>query len=92
LVVQTHETEDSLTIIPLSASRVAALAADTRREESTVVAFDTYDDHRMAMAFALAACAPMAIIINEPGCVRKTYPYFFSVLHQVSVQEDDKKK
>ena len=53
-----------------------------------VVAIDTYDDHRMAMAFALAACAPISLVINDPGCVRKTYPYYFSVLEQVSVKEE----
>jgi len=55
-----------------------------------VVDIDTYDDHRMAMAFALVACAPTPLIINDPGCVRKTYPYYFSVLDQVSVKEEEK--
>ena len=44
---------------------------------------DTYDDHRMAMAFALAACSGHPVTINDPGCVRKTYPYYFKVLQGV---------
>lgn len=38
---------------------------------------DTWDDHRMAMSFALAAFGGAPITINDPACVRKTYPGFF---------------
>jgi 5-enolpyruvylshikimate-3-phosphate synthase len=83
--VQTKETEDSLKIFPLTGAQVYQMRRDTRREEDPqIVAFDTYDDHRMAMAFALVACAPFGIIINDPGCVRKTYPSYFSVLERIS--------
>ena len=43
---------------------------------------DTYDDHRMAMCFALAAFgAP--IRINDPKCVAKTFPDYFERLAQI---------
>jgi 3-phosphoshikimate 1-carboxyvinyltransferase len=38
---------------------------------------DTYDDHRMAMSFALAALGGVPVTINDPGCVAKTFPGFF---------------
>lgn len=41
---------------------------------------NTYDDHRMAMSFSLAACGGVAVRINEPGCVAKTYPDYFAQL------------
>ncbi len=41
---------------------------------------DTYDDHRMAMAFSLAACGTVPITINDPKCVSKTFPNYFEVL------------
>ncbi|HIL88536.1 MAG TPA: 3-phosphoshikimate 1-carboxyvinyltransferase [Deltaproteobacteria bacterium] len=41
---------------------------------------DTYDDHRMAMAFSLAACGTVPVVINDPGCVCKTFPDYFDVL------------
>jgi 3-phosphoshikimate 1-carboxyvinyltransferase len=41
------------------------------------VAIDTYDDHRMAMSFALAALGGVPVVINDPGCVGKTFPQFF---------------
>jgi len=47
------------------------------------VAIDTYDDHRMAMAFALAACGNEDIIINDPKVTKKTFPNYFDVLATV---------
>jgi 3-phosphoshikimate 1-carboxyvinyltransferase len=47
------------------------------------VAIDTYDDHRMAMCFALAAFGPRRIRINDPGCVSKTFPDFFDAWSRV---------
>ena len=44
------------------------------------IKIDTYDDHRMAMAFALAGLRLENITINDPACVQKTFPEFFEVL------------
>jgi 3-phosphoshikimate 1-carboxyvinyltransferase len=41
---------------------------------------DTYDDHRMAMAFALAGLRVPGVVIREPGCVSKTWPDYFEAL------------
>lgn len=41
-------------------------------------AIDTYDDHRMAMCFSLASFGRVPVRINEPGCVGKTFPTYFS--------------
>ena len=41
------------------------------------VNIDTYDDHRIAMCFSLAALAGVAVRINDPDCVAKTYPEYF---------------
>lgn len=43
----------------------------------------TYDDHRMAMCFSLAAFGPVPVTIEDPGCVAKTFPDYFSVYAQV---------
>jgi 3-phosphoshikimate 1-carboxyvinyltransferase len=40
----------------------------------------TYDDHRMAMALAIAGLAGPGVDIEDPGCVSKTFPTFFDVL------------
>ena len=57
---------DWLEVSPLAAFRHAAI--------------DTYDDHRMAMCFALAALGGVGVTINDPGCVRKTFPGYFDAL------------
>lgn len=44
------------------------------------VAIDTYDDHRMAMVFSLAACGEAAVTINDPSCTAKTFPTYFEEL------------
>ena len=41
---------------------------------------ETYDDHRMAMSFALLGLRVPGIEIADPGCVAKTFPDFFEVL------------
>jgi 3-phosphoshikimate 1-carboxyvinyltransferase len=41
---------------------------------------DTYDDHRMAMSFALAGLRVPGVAIRDPSCVRKTWPGFFEAL------------
>ena len=50
----------------------------------TPATIDTYDDHRMAMCFSLVALGGVAVRINDPGCVGKTFPDYFSVLAGIS--------
>ena len=45
---------------------------------------DTYDDHRMAMCFALAALGGVPVRINDPGCVAKTFPDYFDCFRAVT--------
>jgi 3-phosphoshikimate 1-carboxyvinyltransferase len=51
-----------------------------RCEAETSPAIDTYDDHRMAMAFAPAAIRLGEICINDPAVVSKSYPRFWKDL------------
>ena len=43
-------------------------------------AIDTYNDHRMAMSFAVVGLRARGIVINDPACVEKTFPKFFEYL------------
>ncbi|MCK9388618.1 MAG: bifunctional 3-phosphoshikimate 1-carboxyvinyltransferase/cytidylate kinase [Sulfuritalea sp.] len=45
---------------------------------------DTYDDHRMAMCFSLAALGGVPVTINDPQCVNKTFPDYFDVLAEIT--------
>jgi 3-phosphoshikimate 1-carboxyvinyltransferase len=44
---------------------------------------ETYDDHRMAMSFAILGLRAPGIEIADPGCVAKTFPNFFEVLAEL---------
>ena len=43
----------------------------------------TYDDHRMAMSFALLGLVVPGIRIADPACVAKTFPGYFATLEQL---------
>jgi 3-phosphoshikimate 1-carboxyvinyltransferase len=63
LGAQVEDGPDSLRITPPSALEPATI--------------ETYDDHRMGMCFSLAALGGVPVRINDPGCVRKTFPRYF---------------
>ncbi len=44
---------------------------------------DTYDDHRMAMAFSLAGLRVPGVVIRDPACVSKTWPKYFDVFEHL---------
>lgn len=48
------------------------------------VAIETYDDHRMAMAFSLVSACGVPVTILDPGCTRKTFPTYFDVFETVA--------
>jgi 3-phosphoshikimate 1-carboxyvinyltransferase len=65
LGVQVKELDDGLYILP------------SKLRPATV---ETYDDHRIAMSFAVAGLKLGGLKIKNPDCVAKTYPAFFSDL------------
>ena len=80
--------------------RVAALATELRklgqrveeREDGLTVhpapvtsaEIETYDDHRMAMSFAVTGLRAEGVTILDPGCVAKTFPDFFDRLDGIT--------
>ncbi|HXU41818.1 MAG TPA: 3-phosphoshikimate 1-carboxyvinyltransferase [Burkholderiales bacterium] len=44
---------------------------------------ETYDDHRMAMSFSLVSLGGVPVRINDPQCVAKTFPDYFSALRSI---------
>ena len=71
LGAQVTTTSDSITIDPPAQIQQAII--------------NPYGDHRVAMAFSLAALSDAKITIKDPDCTRKTFPDFFQVLDSVSV-------
>jgi 3-phosphoshikimate 1-carboxyvinyltransferase len=72
LGAEVTEHADGLTIVPPQEVRPAAI--------------NTYDDHRMAMSFALAGLAVPGVVIRDPECVKKTFPEFFEVLEGLTTE------
>jgi 3-phosphoshikimate 1-carboxyvinyltransferase len=66
LGVKVDEHEDGMTIYPCDSFCPATI--------------QTYNDHRMAMAFSLIGLRIPGITVENPGCVSKTFPDFFEVL------------
>jgi 3-phosphoshikimate 1-carboxyvinyltransferase len=69
LGVQVDEHEDGMTIYPC--------------KKFTPAAVQTYNDHRMAMAFSLMGLRIGGVMIENPGCVSKTFPNYFEVLESL---------
>jgi 3-phosphoshikimate 1-carboxyvinyltransferase len=79
--------------------RVAAVATELRRAGVRVdddpdgwtihpgpvapTTFETYDDHRMAMSFALIGLKAPGIAIAGPRCVAKTFPGYWAMLDRL---------
>jgi 3-phosphoshikimate 1-carboxyvinyltransferase len=68
---EVDEHPDGLTVNPAKWGRLHA--ADV----------ETYNDHRMAMCFAVLGLKVPGIRIKNPGCVSKTFPNFFEKLEQL---------
>jgi 3-phosphoshikimate 1-carboxyvinyltransferase len=79
--------------------RIAALATELRKFGAEVDEFpdglritprpltgcavETYNDHRMAMSLALVGLKVPGVVVNDPGCVAKTYPGFWQDLEKL---------
>jgi 3-phosphoshikimate 1-carboxyvinyltransferase len=66
LGISVKEHEDGMTIDPCDEIKPGTI--------------QTYNDHRMAMAFALIGLHAPGICIENPSCVSKTFPNYFDVL------------
>jgi 3-phosphoshikimate 1-carboxyvinyltransferase len=62
---------------------VVSAPASLSQWQSPSEGIDTYDDHRMAMCFSLAAFGPNALKVNDPNCVAKTFPTYFAEFAKV---------
>jgi 3-phosphoshikimate 1-carboxyvinyltransferase len=70
LGIRCEEEEDGITIYP------GGIAAG----EHNPVVVQTYEDHRMAMAFAIIGTRVPGIIIDNPMCCSKTFEKYFDIL------------
>lgn len=83
--IRWHETDRIAAVV--TELRRAGIGADEQRDGFVVhpgaprpARIETYDDHRMAMSFALLGLRSRGIEIADPGCVAKTFPGFWQAL------------
>lgn len=72
LGVRVEERPDGLTIYPA--------------DKITPAVVQTYDDHRMAMAFALVGLRAEGVTIADPNCVTKTFPGYWDELARLTTE------
>ena len=75
LGVRVEEHADGMTIYPC--------------QTFTPAAIQTYNDHRMAMAFSLIGLRVDGVTIENPSCVAKTFPNFFETLAQLRLSDSN---
>jgi 3-phosphoshikimate 1-carboxyvinyltransferase len=71
LGVQVEEHKDGMTIHPCQTFKPAIV--------------QTYNDHRMAMAFSLIGLRAEGVTIENPSCVSKTFPNYFELLETLRI-------
>jgi 3-phosphoshikimate 1-carboxyvinyltransferase len=84
-----HKETDRIAAVATELRRLG-LQADERVDGLTIypgdpqpAAIQTYDDHRMAMSFALIGLRVQGIEIADPECTAKTYPRYFDDLNRL---------
>jgi 3-phosphoshikimate 1-carboxyvinyltransferase len=71
LGVSVEEGPDYMVIEPMGTNSIPANSILARVE------IETYHDHRIAMSFGVLGSRLPGLRILDPGCVAKTYPYFW---------------
>jgi 3-phosphoshikimate 1-carboxyvinyltransferase len=62
------------------------VASDPALTAKGQVRIETYDDHRIAMSFALAGLRTAGIVVLDPGATAKTYPAYWDALASLGVE------
>lgn len=86
--IRGHETDRIAAVVrELGRCGIDAVAEDdgfvVRPGTPQPARFETYDDHRMAMSFALVGLRVPGIEIADPSCVGKTFPGFWDALESL---------
>lgn len=81
LLAMQHELGKLGILIEVDEKNGTCYLPGNQKPQAPAVPFQTYDDHRMAMALSLFSLRfPEGILLEEPSVVRKSYPGFWSEL------------
>jgi 3-phosphoshikimate 1-carboxyvinyltransferase len=90
-IAQTHYEESDRPVAAATELRRMGIRVENEWDTVTVhpgrpapTTVSTYDDHRIAMSFAVTGLAAPGIRIEDPGCVAKTFPSFFATLETLA--------
>jgi 3-phosphoshikimate 1-carboxyvinyltransferase len=64
-----------------ASSSTNALVIKGGKPEGAII--DTYNDHRIAMSFAIAGLKVPGVCIQNEGCVKKSFPTFWQVFEKL---------
>ena len=84
-----HKESDRLAAVATELSKLGIEARETadgliiRGGKPRGAAIDTYNDHRLAMSFAVAGLKAPGMVINDPGCVAKSFPDFWEYFERL---------
>jgi len=90
-IAQTHHEESDRPVAAATELRRIGIAVDETWDSLTIhpgspqpAVIHTYDDHRIAMSFAVTGLKAPGVVIANPGCVAKTFPSFFDLLAEIT--------
>lgn len=90
-IAQTHYEESDRPVAAATELRRMGIRVDEEWDSLTIypgvpqpAVVQTYNDHRLAMSFAITGLRAPGIVIAEPDCVGKTFPDFFETLTRVT--------
>jgi 3-phosphoshikimate 1-carboxyvinyltransferase len=84
-----HKESDRLQAVATELAKMGIEARETedgliiRGGEPRGAVIDTYNDHRIAMSFAVAGLKAAGVVINDPECVAKSFPEFWDFFQQL---------
>jgi 3-phosphoshikimate 1-carboxyvinyltransferase len=84
-----HKESDRLAAVATELTKMGIKAQETADGliitggQPQAAAIDTYQDHRIAMSFAVAGLKTPGIIIKDPDCVAKSFPDFWQFFERL---------
>jgi 3-phosphoshikimate 1-carboxyvinyltransferase len=91
-VAQTHYEECDRPVAAATELRRMGLQVDSEWDALVIhpgtpqpATIETYDDHRLAMSFAITGLKAPGITIADPGCVAKTFPAYFEAIERLKL-------
>jgi 3-phosphoshikimate 1-carboxyvinyltransferase len=86
-----HKESDRLAAVAAELTKLGIEARETadgliiRGGEPRGAVIDTYNDHRIAMSFAIAGLQAPGMVITDPDCVAKSFPDFWEYLERLYI-------